>query len=51
MPDDLKQGPVRVQLRKAARQDATSLALCVGQIGIVDTSAAGAFEFAANRAG
>ena len=35
MSNHLKQGPVRVQLGHAARQDATSLALRMGQIGIV----------------
>ena len=51
MPDYLKQGTIRVQLRNTAGEQATGMALCMGQVGIVDAAAAGAFQFAADRAG
>ena len=51
MPDYLEQGPVRVQLWDTPWQQATGMTLCMGQVGIVDAAAAGAFEFAADRAG
>jgi hypothetical protein len=50
MSNHLKQGAVRVQFGHAARQDATSLALRMSQIGIVDTGAC-ALEFPAARTG
>ena len=51
MPDYLEQGPVLVQLGNTPRQQAASMAFRMGQVGIVDATAAGAFEFAADRAG
>jgi hypothetical protein len=51
MPDYLEQGAVRVQLRKTTWQKATGVTLCIGQVAIVDAAAAGAFEFATDRAG
>ena len=51
MPDDVKQGAVRVQLRNAPWQQAAGMALCMSKVGIVDAAAAGAFEFTTNRAG
>ncbi len=51
MPDYLEQGAFLVQLRKTTWQKPASMTLCMGQIGIVDAAAAGAFEFATDRAG
>lgn len=50
MPDNLEQGAVRMQFGKPAWQQAARMALCMGQVSIVDASAAGAFEFATDRA-
>ena len=51
MPNHLKQGSVCVQFGQASRQEATSLALRMCQVCIVDAGAAGALEFAADGAG
>ena len=51
MPDYLEQGPVRVQLGDTPWMEAAGMTLCMGQIGIIDATAAGTFEFTADRAG
>ena len=51
MPDHLKQDAFCVQLGKASWQQAAGMTLCMGQVGIVDAAAAGAFELAADCAG
>ena len=51
MPDYLEQGPVHVQLGDTPWKKAAGMTLRMGQVGIVDAAAAGAFEFAADRAG
>lgn len=50
MPDNLKEGPVRMQFVEPPWHQAPRMALRVGQVGIVDAGAAGALELAADRA-
>lgn len=51
MSNYLEQSAIDVQLGKAPWHKATSVALCMGRVGIVDAAAAGAIELAADRAG
>jgi hypothetical protein len=51
MANDLEQGAIGVQLGKPPRHQASGMALRVGEVGVVNPGAAGAPDFAGNRAG
>jgi hypothetical protein len=51
MANDLEQGAIGVQLGKPPRNQGSGIALRVGEVSVVNAGAAGALDFAGNRAG